>query len=248
MSNYIYEEASLVPGLNACHILPSGRILCRHPNNEGSVLIFDQYGTQTKLYIPDAKFRDFSEKKKVSSSSSYNIQLHTSILEFNNSVYLLDSNKSYSIPFTDFIGNSFLTDEQLQIKLDSTLNNGTFADDFTAQDGTDEILLNLEATSPAALAARDIVPTGLIGCNLPNIYELSVIWLESDNIDSIDPTINDYSNNRLGSPTRFNISSFWTCTEVQYKGIFNGLRLGYGGHMTYSSRHSSCCVLPVLEL
>lgn len=247
MSNYVYEEKSLVPGLNACHILPSGRILCRHPNNEGSVLVFDQYGTQTKLYIPDAKFRDFSEKK-VSSSSSYNTQLHTPILEFNKSVYLLDSNKSYSIPFVDFTGDKFLTDEQLQIKLDSRLNNGTFADDFTAQDGTDKILLNLDTTSPAALAVRDLVPTGLIGCNLPNIYELSVIWLESDNIDSIDPTINEYSDNRLGSPTRFKISSFWTCTEVQYKGNFNGLRLGYGGQMNYLSRDSSYYVLPVLEL
>lgn len=188
-------------------------------------------------------------KKKVSSSSSNNTQLHTPILEYNDSVYLFDSNKSYSIPFVDFTGDKFLTDEQLQIKLDSTLNNGTFADDFTAQDGTDEILLNLDATAPAALAARNIVPTGLIGCNLPNIYELSVIWLESDNIDSIDPTINDYSNNRLGSPTRFNISSFWACTEVQYRdNFFTGLRLGYGGLMKYLPRENSYYVLPVLEL
>lgn len=151
MSNYIYEEKLLVPGLNACHVLPSGRILCRHPNNEGSVLVFDQYGTQTKLYIPDAKYRKLPYKA-LSSDSGYTTQLHTPIFKLGEYSYLFDSSKPYNLPFTD---DEFLTDNQLQTKLDSMLNNGTFADDFTAQDGTDAILLNLDAASPAALAAKD---------------------------------------------------------------------------------------------
>lgn len=245
MSNYVYEEASLIPGLNACHILPSGRILCRHPNNEGSVLVFDQYGTQTKLYIPDAKYRKLPYKA-ISSDSGYTTQLHTPILKLGECAYLLNSSKPYNQPFTD---DEFLTDNQLQTKLDSMLNNGTFADDFTAQDGTDAILLNLDATSPAALAARDVVPTGLIGCNLPNIYESSVIWLESDNIDSIDPTINEHSGARLGNPSRFMRSYVWTCTEVQnVNANFYGLFINHLGGMNYRPRSNSTYIVPVLEL
>ena len=229
-----------------------GRVIGRHVNWEGSVIYFGEYGTDISLYapskpttinlyVPDAKFRDFSYKE-ISSDSGRNTQLHIPILEYNNSIYLFDLSKSYSQPFTD---DEFLTDKQLQTKLDSVLNNGTFVNDFNAQDGTDEILLNLDATSTAALAARDIVPTGLIGCNLPNIYELSVIWLESDNIDSIDPTINEHSKSRLGSPSRFKKNEFWTCTEVQDGNDFHSLSLGYSGYVSKNYRNYSLYVLPV---
>lgn len=240
MSNYVYEEKLL---LNACHILPSGRILCRHPNNEGSVLVFDQYGTQTKLYIPDAKFRNFSNKKIASSDT--NTQSHTPILKHNSNIYLLDSEKSTSQPFTE---TEFLTDEQLQTKLDSMLINGSFKDDFTAKQGTDAILSFLDTSSEAATYARSLIPTGLTGCDIPNIYELSVIWLESDNIDSIDPTLNEYSSNRLGSPYRFRSSQLWSCTEIQKNSRFFTMFLDFFGGTDVYIRYNHNYVLPVLEL
>lgn len=226
-------------------ILKSGRKLYRHSNNEGSVIEFDQYGKNTKLYVPDAKFRDFTAKR-IASAAGTDIQLHTPILELKSEGYLLNSRKESDRPFYP---EEFLTDEQLQTKLDSMLNNGTFANDFTAKQGTDAILTSLGASSGAASFARSLVPTGLIGCNLPNIYELSVIWLESDNIDSIDPTINEYSRNRLGSPGRFKNNYFWTCTEVQYDDMyFYCLGFSYDGKVLYTLRWRPFYVLPVLEL
>lgn len=248
MSNYVYEEAVYIPTEDNPLVLQSGRKIYRHSNNEGSVLVFDQYGTQTKLYVPDAKYRDFSYKE-ISAGLGTNTQLHTPILEINSIDdydYLLGLKKAFDEPFTN---DEFLTDSQLQSKLDSMLSSGTFADDFNAQDGTDAILLNLDATSQAALAVRDLVPTGLIGCNLPNIYELSVIWLESDNIDSIDPTINEYSNKGLGSPVRFRTGAFWTCTEIhRVNNYFYRNTLADNGMVYHYTCNITHYALPVLEL
>ena len=225
-------------------VLPSGRKLWRHSNNEGCVIEFDQYGKNTKLYVPDAKFRNFSFKE-ISSDVGWTTQLHTPILELNSYDYLLDSSKSYSQPFTT---DEFLTDTELQTKLDSMLNNGTFANDFTAKQGTDAILASLDASSEAASFVRSLVPTNLSSCDIPNIYELAVIWLESDNIDSIDPTINEFNDLRIGSPNRFNSNYFWTCTEVHHVSYFGALVLDYDGNTGYHNRDDSTCVLPVLEL
>ena len=225
------------------------RVIGRHVNWEGSVINFDQYGTKTNLYIPDAKFRNISPKQISSSSNGMDIQLHSPILKYDASIYFFDSNKSETQPFTN---TEFLTDTDLQTKLDSMLVDayaGTFNADFTAQEGTDAILLNLDAESPAALAARDVIPTGLIGCNLPNIYELSIIWLESDNIDLIDITATEHSSLRLGSPRRFYIEYFWSCTEVQDGNDFGALYVtSYGSIDYYQFRNGSRFVLPVLEL
>lgn len=228
-----------------------GRVMGRHVNWEGSVINFDQYGTRTNLYIPDVKFRNSSSKSISSSYDSRYIQIHTPSLHLSASTrYLLNySPKKSSEPFTD---DEFFTDKQLQTKLDSYLNNGTFADDFTAKQGTDAILSSLDAASEAALLARSLVPTNLRACDLPNIYELTVIWLESDNIDTIDPTIdpnaNEYSNKVLGSPSRFISRSHWTCTENYADSLSCSSHLESDGNVDYDYRTKTKCVLPVLEL
>lgn len=253
MSNYIYENKYInVPGLNYCTILPSGRILCRHPNNEGSVLVFDQYGTQTKLYIPDAKFRDLPYKELMSDPSRQYTQLHSTKLTYNSNrdtAYILgDTLKRGDKPFTE---TEFSTDAQLQKTLDLKLSSGSFKNDFTAKQGTDA-LLTLDANSKAVTYARSLVPTGLRACDIPNIYELAVIWLESDNIDSIDPTLNDYSNLRLGSPRRFASNYFWSCSEIHSiinnNNVFENITLYFTGFISPTSRLGTYIILPVLEL
>lgn len=249
MSNYVYEP-NLVPGLNACHLLPSGRILCRHPNNEGSVLVFDQYGIQTKLYIPDAKYRNFYPRC-VFYGDTWEMQLHTPILVEKDNIYLGFYLFDSSISETEF-----LTDEQLQTKLNSTLSSGSFKDDFTAKAGTDAILSLDKAYDPITFT-RELIPTGLRGCDIPNIYELSVIWLERNYIDFIDPTINDYPNLKLGNPiNEFNNTYFHSCSEVQFKTsttdiYFGGKIINFNnanGELFTDFRNHNCLVLPVLEL
>lgn len=221
------------------------RVIGRHVNWEGSVINFDQYGTRTNLFVPDAKFRDFA-RKAISFGNRRDTQVHTPIFKFSSYIHLFDPDKDYTQPF---INNEFLTDTSLQSKLDLALTeNGSFMEDFTAQEGTDAILLNLDAESPAALAVQYLVPTGLIGCSLPNIYELAVIWLESDNIDLIDFTANEHLNTKLGSPNRFGKNTFWSCTEIQKGTSFYGMQFSYSGSTYHLSRENLYSVLPVLEL
>ena len=48
---------SLIPTIYNPLILASGRQIYRHESNEASVLIFDRYGTEVHLLIPDCKYR-----------------------------------------------------------------------------------------------------------------------------------------------------------------------------------------------
>lgn len=235
-------------------ILPSGRKLWRHSNGEGCVLEFDMYGKIVQLYVPDAKYRDFSSKL-LSLNTGGSVQLHSPVLIWNANNYLFDTAKEISEPFTEI---EFLTDSQLQTKLDSFLINNTFSQDFSGKDGTDAVIASLENLTglgiydKAASYARSLIPTGLSSCNLPNLYELVVIWLESDNIDSIDPTITEYPSTRLGSPNRFSNYDLWCCSEVQYISsdisYFFGIDFNRYGYISYSFRDSPNKVLPVLEL
>lgn len=222
-----------------------GRVIGRHVNWEGSVINFDQYGTRTNLFVPDAKFRNFTGRE-LSSGNGWTTQLHNPILNFGTgaSTNLLESDKNSDQYFNNV---EYLTDIQLQELLNSTLSGNSFKDDFTAKEGTDAILNTLDPNSLAGTYVRSLVPTDLQECNLPNIYELAVIWLESDNIDSIDTTINEFNNLRLGSPNRFNTGKYWSCTEI-YGGQFRGLYISYTGYISFNARYTSYKVIPVLEL
>ena len=165
--SYIYHNVKIK--------LPSGRTIQRHPNGEGSVLEFNQYGTKTSLYVPDAKYRDFTSRS-ILNTSNWNIQLHTT--RFNAVTY----------PYQ--VNNEYLTDQQLQLKLDNALINGTYQDDWTAKEGTDA-LLQYYPSSPACNYVRSIKPNGLRPCDVPNLYELCVIQLEKSELDQLDPTVKD---------------------------------------------------------
>lgn len=255
MSNFIYEDKYInVPGLNYCTILPSGRILCRHPNNEGSVLIFDQYGKNTKLYIPDAKYRNLTTKSTFCTRTDYdamgNTSWHTPVFNYQTYKYILGvAGPSSSKPLSET-----LTDTELQTVLDQAISNSSFKYDNTAKNGTDAILKSFDANAVPANNVRKLVPTGLRACDLPNAYEAAVIWLESDNIDAIDPTVNSYSTNRLGSPSRFNKTDIWLCTQVKAqngKGDFACTTFGDTGEFSANMYNNSAIQypsLPVLEL
>ena len=223
---------------------PSGRTIQRHPNGEGSVLTFDMYGSKVNLYIPDAKYRDFTPRN-ILNSSNYNHQLHSAGYKYVfEDFYLLGSSKDSSQPFTD---DEYLTDSQLQSHLNTALNNQSFKLDWTAKEGTDAIL-QYYPSSPACNYVRSLVPSGLRGCDIPNLYELSVIWLESDQIDTLDPTVKDYSDKRLGSPERFNSTYFWTCTGTKDSNSYNSYNLNQNGYLYGRDRYNKFGILPVLEL
>lgn len=241
-----------------------GRIIGRHVNWEGSVINFDQYGTRTNLFVPDAKFRDLGDYSISNKIISTDTQMHSPIFDISTEnhmsakyVYLIaDGRKEDNDYFTN---TEYLTDTQLQSKIDSLLNNAqSFANDFTAKEGTDAILA-LDSNSKAANYVRSVIPSKLTPCNIPNFYELCVLYLESDNIDLLDYDIrytpNFPTGRRLGAPARFNGRAIekQSCTEVSIIGSsgsqsFEGLHLNNGGLSRMYGRYTTIGVIPVLEL
>lgn len=241
-----------------------GRVIGRHINWQGSVIGFDQYGTNTNLYIPDAKFRSLSDYTISNKIISNDTQMHSPIFDISTEdhmsakyIYLIaDGRKDDNEYFTD---TEYLTDTQLQSKIDSLLNNAqSFANDFTAKEGTDAILA-LDSNSAAANYVRSVIPSKLTPCNIPNFYELCVLYLESDNIDLLDYDIRytpDFpAGRRLGAPARFNGKSITkqSCTEASIIGSsgyqsFEGLHLNNGGLSRLYGRYTTIGVIPVLEL
>lgn len=60
--------------------------------------------------------------------------------------------------------------------------------DGTAKSNTD--FLMKFGTTEAAHFARQQNITGLGALDLPNLYQLIIMYLEADNIDLLDPTVN----------------------------------------------------------
>lgn len=220
-------------------VTKSGRLIQRHPNGEGSVLEFSQYGTRASLFIPDAKFRDFTPRRLLENWDQSTV--HPEFRAKNN-FFLLGEERDSTKPLR-YQGT--LSDGPLSLLLDDKVKP-SLKFDLSAQGSTDN-LLRLEPQSEACQYARSLVPSGLRPCDIPNLYELAVIWIESDNLDKLDPTVKDHPSNRLGYPSRFT-DYFWSGTELAYGDLPYGSSVSYLGEVGPHNRYAKCSVLPVIEL
>ena len=222
-------------------ILESGRKLWRHSNNEGCVLEFDEFGKTTKLFVPDAVYRSTSTYALIPIENQNNFNHANSIgaphIQF----------QGYIPPFylTDLESN---TDSALQTFLTQNIPN--INTEWSAKQYTNAYLQYIPDSS-ACLFARSVVPTGLSGCDVPNVYELCVLWLEGANIDTYDPTVKENSNKKMEN---FNFSGeVWASTEIVTKKSFLSTQFGafyLDSHtiLTEFDRGNSYGVVPVLEL
>ena len=223
-------------------ILESGRKLWRHPNNEGCVLEFNEFGKTTKLFVPDAVYRSTEIYSLIPSSNQNDFRYLDSIgaphIQYNKiSLYLtnLESN----------------TDSALQTFLTQSIPN--ISTEWTAKQYTNAYLQYVP-DSPACLFARSIVPTGLSGCDVPNLYELCVLWLEGANIDKYDPTVTENSSKKM---EKFDFSTYvWASTETADGSAGSSSTWFHAPNFTGSNgdvttdyaRNASRGVVPVLEL
>lgn len=224
-------------------LLPSKRTIERHSNNQGSVLGFDMYGTWTRIFIPDAKYRDFTDKRIDTADRELDLNSPLNLCKLGKQIcktcnYLRPLNSS-----------EILTDSELQKTLDSMLDGKSFKDDLSARDGTNQLLTTC-TESEAVKYTRTLFFDGLGPCSIPNLYELAVIFLESDQIDQLDPTISDYPDNALGAPVRFSMQDFWTSTQVKFRGKTSMFVLDYLGvtHIVGINYRAIFSVIPVVEL
>ena len=210
----------------------SNRKIYRHSSNEGSVIEFDMYGKAVKLFVADAKYRAVKPWRASSTD--------TSLSNFMGDYQCINPTADGDDRGSPLSYN--LTDQELQARLPS------FKTDKTAKENTDALMAYNDTEAAHWCRAQNISGVGAL--DLPNIYELIVLYLEADNIDALDPTAEQYPNMMLGYKATngrfYNIFGYtWSSTE---HGSSHARVVGWSGDVFDDTESHSYGVVPVKEL
>lgn len=172
---------------------PSGRKLYRHPSNMGSVLEYNDENEIKRVLILDAKYRNRGYKFGTYGTDT--------TLENGNYNGYVDGNVIQGVdpmrPITDETINSiwnFNTNTSKQ-NCDVWMSYS----ENTDTDGT--------KGCPPVEHCRNIKVDD-VSCDLPNLQILCRIYVEYEELDKLDPTVNDYPNLILGPGS---LGSRFTC-------------------------------------
>ena len=151
------------------------------------------FGKKVKLFVADAKYRGTGQWGPRPAVDMYGTELEKRIAPDGVS----DDPKQ---PLT-----YNWTDGELQAKY------SPLASDGTAETNTNRLL---GASWYSGQIARDINISGVGSLDIPNLYELIVIYLEADNIDALDPSVSSYQGIGHLHGGRFQLStnSSWSST------------------------------------
>ena len=145
-------------------------------------------------------------------------------------------------------GTAPLTYTKNDVWIQSTYT--TLKNDGTAKSNTD-FLMKFDTTE-AAHHCRDQNIAGVGQLDLPNLYELIILYLESDNIDALDPTAASNRGKALGKMNtygRFKLGGaqcVWSSTE---RSVVYALIVGDNGNVrSWYQNNSIYGVVPVKEL
>ena len=163
--------------------LPSGRKLYRHSSNQGSVIEFDYWGAKKKLFVADAKYRGSNLAYDTTDRSHGNPQVSVTTSYFNGSA----DNSTGTLSYTK-------DDAWIQSTYPSLKNDGT------AKSNTDKLMAYSSTQAAHHCRSQNISDVGQL--DLPNLYELIILYLESDNIDALDPTVEERQHRCLRSNRR----------------------------------------------
>ena len=210
------------------------RKLYRHESDEGSVIEFDYWGTWTKLFVADAKYRGVDLRYDATNRSHGLPQLSVTTEWFNGSQ---DDN------------TAALTYTKDDAWIQSTY--ATLRNDGTAKSNTDKLMEY--STTQAAHHCRDQNISGVGQLDFPNLYELIILYLESDNIDALDPTAESNRDKALGMMNtngRFSFNgslAIWAST--QYPSIGYAWFVNSRGRAYFTlTGNTNRGVVPVKEL
>ena len=213
-------------------VLPSGRRIYRHSSNAGSVIEFDYWGTPMKLFVADAKYRATSLAYDATYRSHGNPQLSVTTAYFNGT----SDNDTAALSYTK-------NDAWIQSTYSQLRNDGT------AKSNTDKLMEY--STTQAAHHCRNQNIPGVGKLDLPNLYELIILYLESDNIDALDPTASSNRDKALGKMNTYGRFDFgnsgyvWSSTE--HSSTYAWVVLYYGCAFYYT-QYGNRGVVPVQEL
>lgn len=204
-------------------IAPSGRKFYRHESNKGSLMMYTEDSVSKKMIIPDAQFRLNKAWMTVAASTPLK--------------------KYANIPKISFRGRLW-TPQTAQTITDAQIDEhfSVNKDTNTAKQNTD-VLVGI-ATCEAALYCRTVKIAG-IACDLPNIQQLARIYCDAVTIDSLDPTVDDYSSFRLLA-WRFNSGGYaWSSTDFASTSAWT---MYLDGRCQTDAKTNARGVIPILEI
>lgn len=214
-------------------LLPSGRKIYRHPNGQGSVLEFDYWGQVMKLFVVDAKYRPASPLAYDTTYQDHGLPKMNDIGDW----YPHGSQDDKSSPLT-----WTMTDKEWQDKWPKLREDGT------AKSNTNK-LMQFSTTQAAHHCRNQNIP-GIGALDLPNIYELFIMYMEADKIDEMDPTFEQYKDRGLGCKAtygRFYISNGYVWSSSEYSSA-SARYVSSDGRVYYHNPNYQYGVAPVKEL
>ena len=211
----------------------ASRWIYRHSSNQGSVIEFDYWGTTKGLFVADAKYRPASALAYDTTNQDHGLPK----MDDKGDWYPQGSSDTDTSPLT-----WIMTDREWQDKWPKLREDGT------AKSNTDR-LMQFSTTQAAHHCRNQNVP-GIGPLDLPNIYELFIMYMEADRLDAMDPTFEQYKDRGLGCKStngRFNMHSgqVWSSTERSTK---DGHRVTSGGQVYWYDHLHQYEVVPVKEL
>lgn len=211
---------------------PTTRKIYRHESNQGSVIEIDYWGTPMKLFVADAKYRGLSLAYDTTP------QLH--------------GNPLLSVK-RDYFNGTFDNDTvALSYNKNDTWIQSTYAalkDDGTAKSNTDALMAY--STTQAAHHCRNQNISGVGQLDLPNLYESIIMYLESDNIDALDPTAQSNKDKALGKMNtygRFDFSNSDTISSSTESSNQHARCVSHNGSVSGIYQWRAVGVAPVKEL
>lgn len=165
----------------------TGRKLWRHSSGIGTVIEYNYWGTIQQMLVADARYRGEAQ------FGTYGIDTANPNLPIDK--YITGTNHAATA------AAPIITDAQLQAVAPSLRNDNTSrnACNIWMQYTSYRDSVGVYGV-PSVQHCRNLniggLGTGFF--DLPNAYDLSVVWIESDNIDALDPTISSYSYYALG--------------------------------------------------
>ena len=219
------EQAESVP--------VSSRKIYRHSSNEGSVIEFDYWGTTKKLFVADAKYRPATALANDTTDQDHGLPKMDDKGDWRPQGSSDDRSKL--LTWT-------MTDKEWQDKWPQLRQDGT------AKSNTDRLMQF--STTQAAHHCRNQNISGIGALDLPNIYELFIMYMEADRLDAMDPTFEQYKDRGLGCKStngRFYMhdSQVWSSSEYSND---DGYRVCSDGQVYWHSHSHQRGVAPVKEL
>lgn len=218
------------------------REIYRHASNTGSVIVFNRFGTEVSLYVPDAQFRYRNScirpyaGGQSGSTKKCNVNFgcdHGTIMHYAN---------EHRYPLDIIVSDNELQDMFPYLELDLTAKQNT--EFITKQYPVSLAIIQTQAIDTSTLN----IPNEL---EIPNLYDLMVLFCESDRIDMLDPTApkNRYLNLGYRNPYgRFGLNKSGKLLSSTFLGKDSFATLTYSSFWGTTKSNKEAALVPVKEL